>query len=586
MKNKYFGLLASAVLAFGATSCVDLDLAPLDQKSTATFWTTYTDAQQAVNRLYQYLPSAMWDNDQDIYTDNAVHGIKWAVGQMAHGVWNTTDFHWQGEYELIRNCNLIFQNIDKINDFPSDAERNNVLGQAHFFRAFTYFNLIKMYGDVPYITEPLELSQQDDVKRDDWKMIYQKVMDEFDLAASLLPANPANNGRVGKGAAYALKARAAIYFANPECPHYVESGYATAAAAAKACMDLGIYGLYDGDYSGTAKDYTGKYAEMFWDLNMANSNEGILVTNDVASLNAGSYFIGFEAFPKLGWGGTNPTEDYVRSFETANGGLVDPATGKSNDPEYNPLVPNVGRDPRLCVNVIFNGDVMYETDVFTVPLPSSGVRGLFELTAESCGDATLTGYHAKKWLNPEVEPSSDGWDHNASSAVVRYTEVLLTYAEAQCALKEDKLALETINKVRARVGMPALQNTDATKLTYCKPGTNDLRDRIRQEWRAELSFEGDHRQWDVRRWNIAETCLDTDKKPRTSYLFALVDDAANAKEEDGGKVCVLYGGAPDSKWNVITNQVLSYGAHNYVYPIPQDDIDLIGKERLPQNPGY
>lgn len=585
MKNKYFGLLASAVLAFGATSCVDLDLAPLDQKSTATFWTTYTDAQQAVNELYRWLPSSMWENDEDIYTDNAVHGIKWAVGNLGHGVWNTTDFHWQSEYTVIRRCNLIFQNMDKITDFPSDAERNNVLGQAHFFRAFTYFNLIKQFGDVPYVTEPLELSEQDGVRREDWKSVYAKVMEEFDLAASLLPANPGTNGRISKGAAYAIKARAALYFANPECPHYIEDGYKTAAAAAKACMDLGIYGLYDGGYNGTAKDYTGKYAEMFWDLNMANSNEGILVTNDVASLNAGSYFIGFECFPQLGWGGLNPTEDYVRSFETANGGIVDPATGKSNDPEYNPLVPNVGRDPRLCVNVIFPGDVMYDTEVLTQPLPSSGVRALWG-RANACGDATLTGYQAKKWLNPAVDPGSTGWDHNASSAVVRYTEVLLIYAEAQCALKEEKLALETINKVRARVGMPALQNTDASALTYCKPGTNDLRDRIRQEWRAEFSFEGNHRQWDVRRWNIAETCLDTDKKPRTSYLYKIVEDAANAKEGDDGRICPLYGAVDGSTWDIITNQVLSYGAHNYVYPIPQDDIELLGEERLPQNPGY
>ena len=79
MKNKYISIIAAAVLALGVSSCVDLDLAPTAQKSTATMWQTPEDAEQGVSILYEYVPSAMWQSDEDFYTDNAVFGIKWAV---------------------------------------------------------------------------------------------------------------------------------------------------------------------------------------------------------------------------------------------------------------------------------------------------------------------------------------------------------------------------------------------------------------------------------------------------------------------------------------------------------------------------
>ena len=63
-----------------------------------------------------------------------------------------------------------------------------------------------------------------------------------------------------------------------------------------------------------------------------------------------------------------------------------------------------------------------------------------------------------------------------------------------------------MNAVRKRVGMPELQKTDASKPTYC--GTqDDLRQRIRNEWRVEFALEGGKRQWDIRRWGIAKKVL-------------------------------------------------------------------------------
>lgn len=566
MKTKFFSICASLALAIGASSCVDLDTAPLAQKSDATMWQTPEDAEQGVSILYNYLPNAMWQNDDDVYTDNAVHGIKWAVSQQAHGVWNPTDYSWSTEYQYIRWANLVFANIDKVEGF-TDSERNNVLGQAYFFRAKIYSDLIRQFGDVPYTAEPMELSDQEGIVRNDWKEVYDHVMSDFDQAITLLP-DYTTNGRVNKQVARAFKAKIALYFANPACPHSVADGYQTVIANAKAIIDSGHYGLYDEGYNGTAKDYDGKYAEMFWGLNMDNSNESLLSVHNIASLNEGSYFIGFECFPKLGWGGTNPTQSYVDCFEDCEGAPI------AESKIYDPLNPKANRDPRLTVNVIFSGDEMYGVTVNTTPLPSSGDRALYPV---GCGDATLTGYQAKKWLNPAVYPETDGWDHDAAPSCMRFTEVLLMYAEALNETSDrPQEALDAVNRVRARVGMPALQKTNASLPTYV--GSQEaLRQRIRNEWRVEFGFEGDHRQWDARRWNIATDVLNA---PRYSYKYEIVQDPANALPGDNGQVCHLYVGKADE----IQNQIIRYDSHNYVYPIPQDQIDL--NPNLKQNPGY
>lgn len=566
MKNKYINILACLALATGASSCVDMDLAPLDEKSDATMWETASDVQSAVYELYTYLPEACWGSDDDVYTDNAVHGIKWAVSQQAHGQWIPTEYSWTTQYTYIRYANLILQNASKAD--MSQTQLNTFLGNAYFFRALIYFELIRQFGDVPLVLEPLTLADQADITRTPWETVYNQVMSDFDNAIQMLPQS-AGIGMINSLGARAFKAKAALYFANPECPHYVAGGYQTTVNETQAVIQSGQYGLYDESYSGTAADYTGDYASMFWDLNIGQSNESLLTRSSVAGLN-GSYYIGFECYPTIGWGGTNPTQSLVDAFEDCYGAPIDKSA------VYNPLRPWENRDPRLGVNVIFSGQEMYGLTVNTAPLPSSGVRAIYGY-ANACGDATLTGYQTKKWLNPDVYPETDGWDHSIAGSNMRFTEVLLMFAEAKNELSPlDPEAFQAVNRVRARVGMPALQNSDPNSPTYCG-SQDDLRQRIRNEFRVEFCFEGDHRQWDARRWNIATDVLNAD---RYGYKFELVQDPANALPGDDGWVCNLYVGEPI----LVTDQIIRYNTNNYVYPIPQDEIDL--NPNITQNPGY
>lgn len=541
--KKYLSIIAAALLMGSFSSCSDfLDRYPLEELSDESFWKTEKDAEMAVSNLYNVLPT--WDVDEAINSDDAVHGIKWAAGNQSKGVYAPSDYGWSGEYGYIRQANLVLEKIQEM-DLSEDAYKK-LEGQARFFRAYTYFTLIRSFGAVPYIDKPLELTDVENITRTPKDEVYAKVMEDFDIAIANLPVqwDEANSGRITKGAAMAMKARAALYYNN----------WQTAMDEAKKVMDLGQYELYD-------KDNTGRYKELFWEV--ADGCDEFILSVQFNAPTRTHYLIGWECFPTLGWGGLNPTQSLVDAFEDINGAPI------ANSTIYDSTNPFANRDPRLEVNVLHDGETMYGVTIKVAPLSSSGNTGIGQH-----GDATATGYYQQKWLDPSIDPQSTGWDMGKDWVVIRYAEVLLTYAEAKNELFPlDPSAFDAVNQVRRRVGMPDLQKTDPTKPTYC--GTqDDLRKRIWNEWRVEFALEGGKRQWDIRRWGIAKDVLNA---PFEGLRYTLVDDP-NAPKGDNGKKCILYVGEPLK----LTGS--HYEDHNYLLPIPQTEIDL--NPKLEQNPGY
>lgn len=548
MKKKYIYIVASLLLA-SFTACNDsfLDRYPQEELSDGSFWKTPNDAETFVSGIYGVLPGGDGgDIDGDIDSDNAVHGIKWAAGNISKGIYDPADFGWSDDYAYIRKCNILLQKIELIQDYEQTA-KEKVIAQAKFLRAFTYFRLIQQFGDVPYTESPLELKDLGAIRRTAVTEVYGKVMDDLDYAIAKLPETwgAASVGRITKGAAYAMKARAALYY----------SHWQTAADAAKSCMDLGNYELYD-------KDNTGKYAELFWEKADGNK-EGILV-QQFNNPDKTNYIAMWESFPGSGgWGGINPTQSLVDAFEDIEGAPIAKST------IYNPKKPFENRDPRLEVDVLHDGESIYGVTVKVGPLKSNAPTGI-----ATHNDATATGYYQQKWLDPEKGPHVVSWDGSRDWNVIRYAEVLLTYAEAKNELAAlDDAAFDAVNQVRARVGMPLLQKTNAALPTYCAT-QDDLRQRIRNEWRVEFALESSKRKWDIRRWGIAKEVLNA---PFNGLSYKLVD-SADAKEGDGGKICILYEGEP------IKLAGSSYSDHNYIFPVPQEELDL--NENLGQNPGY
>ena len=547
MKKNF--LYIAAAVALGFSSCVELDRYPLEELSDGSFWKSATDANMAVSDLYPSLP--YWDVDEAINSDDAVHGIKWAASNVSKGIYDPQDMSWDGTYSVIRQANLILSKIDEIPDY-NQVEKNKVLGQAYFFRAFHYFDLIRTFGDVPYVDKPLTLADQEGITRTPRAEVYSKVMADLDKAIEYLPTTwPASEyGRITKGAALAMKARAALYYGN----------WQDAANYAKDVIDLGIYELYD-------KDNTGKYKELFWEK--ADGCDEFILVRQFNQTDDTWYLIGWEAFPTMGWGGINPTQSLVDASEDIEGAPI------AKSALYDETNPFANRDPRLEVNVLHDGETMYGKTIKVAPLKSCYPTGISQH-----GDATATGYYQQKWLDPDVDPSDygtpgEGWNMGKDAVVIRYAEILLTYAEAMNELSAlDANAFDAVNQVRRRVGMPDLQNTDPSKPTYCAT-QDDLRQRIRNEWRVEFALEGGKRQWDIRRWGIA---MEVMNKPRLGLKYSLVE-SADAEKEDNGIICILYQGDKQA-----VGAETAYKEHNYVYPIPQSEIDL--NKNLKQNDGY
>ncbi|WP_425885258.1 RagB/SusD family nutrient uptake outer membrane protein [Parabacteroides sp. ASD2025] len=546
MKKSYIYIALLATTLFGFSSCSDfLDRIPDDELSDASYWKTPNDAKIFIANVYKSSLPGWGEIDEDINSDNAVHGIKWAAGNVSKGIYDPAEMGWQDDYKAIRACNLLLTKIDEIPDY-NQADKEKTIGEARFLRGFTYFGLIQKYGGVPYVDKPLDLNEIGDITRTPVEEVYAKVMEDFDYAITKLPAQweSSDYGRATKGAALAMKARAALYF----------NKFETAADAAKQVIDSGEYELFDANN-------TGQYAKLFWKEQDA-CKEAILVRQYTKAPDLESYMIGWEAFPTLGWGGINPTQSLVDAFECEDGSPIEKST------TYDPTNPFKGRDPRLEVCVLHDGEVMYNVNIKTAPLKSSGSTGVAQHN-----DATATGYYQQKYLDPTIDPQVDGWNMDTYWFVIRYAEVLLTYAEAKNEISPlDASAFDAVNQVRRRVGMPELQNTNATKPTYC--GTQDaLRQRIRNEWRVEFALEG-KRKWDIRRWGIAKDVLNA---PFLGMKYKMVDDP-NAPEGDNGKKCILYQGE-----NIkLTGS--KYEDHNYLFPIPQEEIDL--NPALTQNPGY
>lgn len=544
MKKNYLYIMASMAALLTFSSCSDfLDRYPLEELSDGSFWKAPKDAEMAVSDLYAALPGM--DIDNDINSDNAVHGIKWANGDISKGIYTPTAFSWSGNYGVIRQANLIFEKIDEIPNYDQ-TDKEQVLGQAYFFRGYEYFDLIRSFGDVPYVDKTLSLADQANITRAPRAEVYTKMMADLDKAIAFLPVEwpAANYGRITKGAARAFKARAALYYGN----------WDVAAAEAKLVMDQGTYELFD-------KDNTGLYAELFWEKREA-VKENILV-QQYDYPNKTHYMIGWECFPSLGWGGMNPTQSLVDAFEDIQGAPI------AKSKIYDATNPFANRDPRLEVTVLHSGEVVYGVTVKTAPLKSSGTTGIAQH-----GDATATGYYQQKWLDPNIDPQSGGWDMGKDLVALRYAEVLLTYAEAKNELSPlDPSAFDAVNQVRKRVGMPELQKTDATLPTYCAT-QDDLRQRIRNEWRVEFALEGGKRQWDIRRWGIAKEVLNA---PFEGMRYKLID-SPDADPKDGGKICIYYQGES------IKLTGSSYEDYNYLYPVPQSERDL--NPSLTQNPGY
>lgn len=230
-----------------------------------------------------------------------------------------------------------------------------------------------------------------------------------------------------------------------------------------------------------------------------------------------------------GWAALNPTKSLLEAFEDSQGNNI------NSSAIYNAANPFANRDPRLEMSIIRNGSVIVDRNG-----TSRTINTLSGTDANS-----RTGMFARK--GADTESFAPEISHSGKNYIlIRFAEVLLNYAEAknEALSAPDATVYKAIDDIRERVGMPKLP-----------AGLNkaQMRERIRNERRVELCLEG-NRFFDIKRWGIAGTVMN-------------------------GPVY----GANNS--NVVTNRVFNT-SRNYLFPIPETQVSLTGRDILLQNPGY
>lgn len=475
-KNRYLFFLL--VLIFINTGCKkDLDLSPLDKISDASFWKTSNDFQLFANDFYNGLMTApqYTDNTSDIAFGGGANSISNGsyIPQANSDVWNNA-------YKWIRATNYLLQ---KATESTLGSELDRWTGEAQFFRAYNYWNLVKTFGGVPKIDKVLEVTSTELYsEKSSQAQIIDFILEDLESAAAKLPKQSELTedeiGRVTQGAALALKARAALYMGTWAKYHGEGDAalYLTKAIeAAEAVVASGEYALY-------TEKADSSYKHLFI-LSGDDSKEQILARRYYANRALHNWT------RELWFNYMVPTKT-IADMYLAKDGL--PVTQSPLFQGYNTLTSEFqNRDPRMSMTFVVPGtSIFFEGGLWQPTFP--GFSG---------SNATRTGYMIRKFLDQTVDATQFRGEYDFKE--FRYGEVLLILAEA---LHEKKASISdadlnrTINLLRSRMNMPTLTNAFVTA-----NGLNMLNE-IRRERTVELAFEGFRRD-DLRRWKTAETVL-------------------------------------------------------------------------------
>ncbi|MFT4205191.1 MAG: RagB/SusD family nutrient uptake outer membrane protein [Chitinophagaceae bacterium] len=523
-----------------------LDKVPESQLSDPTYWKTANDLKYAVNNIYSSLPSTE-NNAYDNRTENTYGMARNDISDGSRTV-AATNTDWANFFAAIRMANNVLAKSVDIDD-DADAVKKYV-AEARFFRGYFYFELVKRFGDLPLL---LRIFDETDTlvtaHRTNRKIVLDSAINDLEFAQQNLPQaadqSSEEYGRITSGAATGTIARIGLfegtwskYHENDETAtaKYLD----TAIAASQRLMDGGYYGLYQ---YGTQPDSSYFYLFQYAGEGSAN-RENILVR--LYGENLSNSIAAHTYTQLLDKGQASPTRSLVDAYLYKDGLPLgqSPLTQAQDSVQAE----FIDRDPRLGMTV-FNKKLWYVSSYY-----------------QPTFSGTLTGYKTAKYF---ISSDFNTGVSYIDNIVLRYGEILLTYAEAvyekNGAVSDDDLN-KSLNLVRDRAGMPHLTNT------FVSANNLSMQDEIRRERRVELAIESNMRYWDIIRWKTAEDIL-----PNAilgSKIFP--DEQTNIPSDPP-----LYN---DFLVVQSSSQRTFNPERDYLTPIPTNDIGT--DPNLTQNPGW
>lgn len=477
MKTRIITTVLFACLSLGACK-KSLELNPLDQIAASNFYKSKQDFDRALAAVYSSMQGEAFSYGmpfRDGFTDNGYNQFNsGSANDFLQGNLNPTTGGYEtgiynDSYSGITRVNILLKNLAAYTGSDiSDADRKAYQAEVRFIRAYFYFQLYSIYGDVPLVLEPLDLSTQKQPKVPAAQILTQIIADlDFGIANLNTNAYYANGGHAASSSAKALKARVLMF-----------SGY-----GATGTPDLTVLTQARDLCLDVMKQYklSTNFEDVFRDATQKNNTEIIFSVNFLAPSNTAPWDMYYGD-----WVASSPLKNFLNDFECTDGLPygTSPLTDTGN--------PFNNRDPRLKKTVFVdfvdfgNGKVHHPSN----PRP--------------------TGYGVIKFLEPNNIPYGFSTLSQQDAVILRLAEVVLMYAEAQNEIAgPDQSVYDAIRVLRARVGMPSFPT-----------GYNQaqMRQRIRHERRIELAFEG-LRHYDLLRWHIAGDVLNKVTDSPVSYHF-------------------------------------------------------------------
>src|SRR5690606_1508339 len=170
IKSITVAAVSAVLLAFTAGCQKDfLERRPLTEISELDVWTDPSLTRGFVSRMYEQMDhgfaemmiSSLTDESRFIHDYNSSRVLEGNIGPDEHGAaWNFAN--WGKFYTVIRNTNMFFENVETV-PFTSETEKNQLVGEVYFQRAYNYFSLLRMYGGVPIITRTFGLDDEEEI---------------------------------------------------------------------------------------------------------------------------------------------------------------------------------------------------------------------------------------------------------------------------------------------------------------------------------------------------------------------------------------------------------------------------------------
>lgn len=499
-------ILASALLVGATTSCSDfLQKDPPSSPSQDIFWQKKSDFQSALAGSFSVMYSWPGEMSQiiacyDNLTDNSIcqhdedtygKSKTIALGDLDPNTSGYVTYTYSHCYQGITRLHLLMENLEayKGSDMTPD-EKSFIMAQAKALRGYFYSWLYQCYREVPLVTEALTLENmyQNKASRPE---IYAQIMKDYDDAIAALPDKPYSDaqmsGYFSPGALKALKARLMLAEAYDENGNAIPSKMGEIVSLLE---EIKGYSLADRMRDNFISEKQLASPEIMFSVRYLAPN----ITHSMDLYYAAWTTCGvtrdlvdaFECTDGLKWGESPLTVPVDESL------LATGALEPENNAERAKLF--INRDRRLQETIWHSGYGNFAMD--------GGDDAEVVLT-----DQMQTGFGMMKLIQPTKVMPSYSTISDADVVILRYAEVLMMIAEAENeANGPTQKVYDAVNQVRVRSGQPELP-AGLTK--------DQMRERIRNEWRVEFVFEG-QRYFQLKRWKLMEKLVDGAVDPALS----------------------------------------------------------------------